>query len=259
MLFRSDPDYFFHWIRDSALVSDSLVKFLPFVAGAALAPELAVPLAVGTSPILAAGSLGQRYDEQGKPLELSEPGNLAAMGVETALQAAGLRGLAPVAGQFGRSAVKGAVGALAADVPSVAIERAAAGQPLLDEKALEEYGGTAAADILGGGTLGAAGAIRGRPRAPEVPPAPTGEAPAAPTPEPRAPEGGEQLAPTEGPAEAVEDIQREAQKGEEFFRQAEAAPEMAPEAEMAPPVEEEIPEPTVRGRAPEVQIGRAHV
>ena len=187
--------------------------FLPFVAGAAAAPGLAVPLALGTTPFLAAGSLGERYDAQGKPLELTEPGNIGAIAAETALQTAGLRGLSPIAGQFGRSALKGAAGAAAADVPSIAVERLAAEQPLFDEKAREEYAGALMADVLGGGALGAAGAVRGRPKAetPTLPP--EGEKP------PEAPQPEGPMPPPEG-GETVEDLQREAQQGESFFNQA---------------------------------------
>lgn len=218
------------------------------VVAAPLLPEAAAMGALGAATVpIATGSLAQRYDEQGKPFDPYELQNIGAVGTEAVLQTLPFTKFAPVAGQVGKSLAKGAAGAAAADVPSVAIERAAAGQPLADEQALEEYAGTLAADVLAGGTLGAVGGMRGRGvRAPEVPPVQEG---AAPRPIEPAPEGGEALAPTEGPVESVEDLEAQARAGEDFFRQAEAAgipPETVAPEMVAP--EAEIPEPTVRGR-----------
>jgi len=251
---------------EAPLPTDPLSKKLAYYGGTALGglaplgaaalaapfiPEAAVVGGLGAATLpIATGSLAQRYDEQGKPFDPYELKNIGAVGTEAVLQTLPFTKFAPVAGQVGKSLAKGAAGAAAADVPSVAIERAAAGQPLADEKALEEYAGTLAADVLAGGTLGAVGGMRGRGvRAPEVPPVQEG---AAPRPIEPAPEGGEALAPTEGPVESVEDLEAQAKAGEEFFRQAEAAKAAEPAPEMAAPemlaLEDGIPEPTVRGR-----------
>lgn len=195
-------------------------------AGAAAAALAGIPLA--------AGSLGQRYAEQQTPkdMDLSDPSNLAVVGTEAIGQALPIAAN-PVGKTLLQNIGRGVASNVAVDVPSVALERAAVGQDVLSKDAAEEYLMAAAGDVVGGG-LGGAGAhyFANRGRTPgEVP----GELP------PEQAALSESLAPTEGPAETIEDLEAQARGGEEFFRKAQEAAPMEP----APG---EIPEPTVRGR-----------
>lgn len=228
------------------------------LAGLAMTGGLGAGAAALMGIPMAAGSLGQRYAEQGKDMSLAEPGNLATVAAEAAGNVLPL-----AAGKAGASLLqnigRGAAAAGAVDVPSVALERAAAGQPLADEKALEEYLLTGAGSVLGGG---AAGALGGRRAPPElgVPPeaprpevVPEGPAPEIPpTPEALRPEGVAPETPIIPEEQAAFDVTGEAGITPEEAElvaaaraRAEAAPEMAAPEFTVP--DSEIPEPTIRG------------
>ena len=229
------------------------------LAGLAMTGGLGAGAAALAGIPMAAGSLGQRYAEQGRDMSLAEPGNLATVAAEAAGNVLPL-----AAGKAGASLLqnigRGVAAAGAVDVPSVALERAAAGQPLADEKAIEEYLLTGAGSMLGGG---AAVALMGRGRMPEAglpPEAPRPEvAPEGPAPEiPPAPEGLAPETPIIPEEQAAFDVTGEAGITPEEAElvaaaraRAEAAPEMVAPEMVAPEglaLEDGIPEPTVRGR-----------
>ena len=215
------------------------------IAGLAMTGGLGAGAAALMGIPMAAGSLGQRYAEQGKDMSLAEPGNLATVAAEAAGNVLPL-----AAGKAGASLLqnigRGAAAAGAVDVPSVALERAAAGQPLADEKALEEYLLTGAGSVLGGG---AAGALGGRRAPPELEAAPEGPAPEIPpAPEGPRPEGVAPEAPIIPEEQAAFDVTGEAgitPEEAELVAAAKARAEAAPET---PLLEDGIPEPVVRGK-----------
>lgn len=263
---------------EAPLPTDPLLSKLGYYGGAALgslpaaAPALmggpaGLAAMAGTAGLSAVGSTAQRFDEQGRPYSVAEPTNLLAALGETALQTAGMRALNPVAGKFLESAAKGAAGAVAADVPSVAIERLAAGQPVspTDKAAAEEYLGTLMGDVVGGGTIGG---VLGKAKSAriEVPPAaeaPPGEAPLPPEvptePTVRAKGKKEKVLEEEG---TVEDLAQQVLERDAALKAARTAPPVTPEAQVpVEPVTPEAaaitPEPIVEPPAPPVEAAAA--
>jgi hypothetical protein len=263
---------------EAPLPTDPLLSKLGYYGGAALgslpaaAPALmagpaGVAAMAGTAGLSAVGSSAQRFDEQGKPYSIAEPTNLLAALGETAFQTMGMRALNPAAGKFLESAAKGAAGATAADIPSVALERLAAGQPVspADKAAAEEYLGTFMGDVMGGGMVGGAMGRAKQPRAEVPPPAevPPGEAPLPPEvptePAVKAKGKKEKVLEEEG---TVEDLAQQVLEADAALKAARTVPPVTPEAQVpVEPVTPEaaaiIPEPIVEPPAPPVEAAAA--
>lgn len=214
-------------------VLGNVAAIAPAAAISMVAPEAAALVGLSTVP-LAAGSLGQRFEEKGEDMSLADPANAATViGESVAQMLPGVKALRPVAGEMVKSAIKGTVATGVPDVASVIAERAAAGQSLTDEEAQKEYAMTALGDLIGGG---GAGAYMGRAgAAPKTPPA---------GPEVKGAKPGEgglrpELAPTEGTNETLEDIVAEVGKEKPLP----PMPEMPPEAPQLPAPEGIAPTP----------------
>lgn len=227
---------------------------LPLIpaAGLAVASPVVGAGLVGLSTLpLAAGSLAQRYDQKGEDMSLREPGNLAAVAGEAALQMApGVSALRPVAGQMLKSGLKGAAATAIPDIASVGLERAAAGQELLSPEALQEYAYTGAGDLIGGGGMGAYMGRKGAAPTPGAEPKTKAEV----KPGERAEVAGEDQTLEDLLAQVQQEPLPEAaptppEQGQLPPPPEQAAPEApmpSPEAPPQGPIEPEIPEPELR-------------